>query len=153
MKKLGLLLAFLLLLTLCGCGKSSDMPFNGEISFHDITLTIPEKYIRDSTQSTEDSWLFERGWYSAQILLVRKDASADPEAAMESYRQYLTEQGASSQKTTFLGRDALHSTADQSGKAWREIFFYHNGSSYAVALRGGTEEEYQALLKSVGITE
>ena len=153
MKKLGVLLAFLLLLTLCGCGKSSDMPFNGEISFHDVTLTIPEKYIRDSTQSTDDSWLFERGWYSAQILLVRKDAAADPEAAMESYRQYLTEQGADSQKTTFLGRDALRSTADQNGKIWREVFFYHNGSSYAVALRGGTEEEFQALLKSVGITE
>ena len=56
-----LLALFLLaatMLCLVGCRsffnlpQDGGMPFNGPITFHELALTIPDGFIRDSTQST-----------------------------------------------------------------------------------------------------
>ena len=60
--------AISLLLLLCfaaalfsGCAfENVRMPFNGKIEFHDITAVIPSDFIRDSTQSKDDLWVFEK---------------------------------------------------------------------------------------------
>ena len=66
-----------LLTFLSGCIGSSKMPFNGDITFHEITLTVPERFIRDSTESNDDLWVFEHDGYSEYILISRTDASSD----------------------------------------------------------------------------
>ena len=58
MKKL-LIVIFTLsfLFSFSGCSGGTKMPFNGKIEFHEISLVVPERFVRDSTQSTEDLWL------------------------------------------------------------------------------------------------
>lgn len=134
-----------------GCGLISGvrMPFNGDITFHDITATVPESFIRDSTQSNNDMWIFESGNYSEYIIISRTDITKDTDTALNDYVDYMIEQGAESQRGTFLYTDAVLSTYTKDGKYCQEILFAYNGSFYAVALRGGTEEEFQSLLDTV----
>lgn len=112
---------------------------------------IPEKFIRDSTQSTEDLWIFEHGNYAEYIIISRKDINGDTVASLENYVDYMKEQGATSEITTFLEKDAVHSTYNLADIFCQEILFAHDGSFYAVALRGGTEEDFKNLLDTVNI--
>lgn len=140
----------LIALILSGCNVSK-MPFNGDISFHDLSLTIDKRFIRDSTQSTRDLWIFEHGGYSEYVILSRQDAPADVTASLEDYAAYLTEEGAEAELTEFLGCEAVSSSYTKDGKACREILFAYSGSLYAIALRGGDEEGFRALTDSVRI--
>ena len=155
-----LLVLFLLaVMTFCfvGCRSFFDlpqdggMPFNGPITFHELALTIPKNFIRDSTQSTQDAWLFEKGFYSRMIILTRNDQSGDVEAGLDSYRERMKEIGAASERTTFLELPAVHSTYTKDGTYCQEILFIYHGSYYAIALRGGDEAEFQDLLATVSI--
>lgn len=148
MKKLCVLFAFVLLL-LTGC--NSSMPFNGETAFHSITLTVPDDFIRDSTQSTEDFWVFECDNYSKCILLSRSDASGDARQICEDYVELMQERGTDSQIITFLNNDAVHSTYYQDDLFCQEIVFVYDNSSYAVALRGGTEEEFIKIMGTIAL--
>lgn len=137
----------LLSLMLSACG-GSNMPFNGEVSFHGIALTIPEDYIRDSTESTKDLWVFEKGFYSRYIILSRKDGNGDA-AAVDSYAAYLTEQGVQVQQGRFLDQKALLSGWYEGEMFCQELFFIWDGSFYAISLRGGTEADFDELIQSV----
>jgi hypothetical protein len=152
LKKTVLILAALLLL-LCGCGRSSRMPFNGQVTFHEITATIPDSFVRDSTQSSDDLWVFEHGGYSKMILLSRTDVAGDADAALDDYVAYMQSLGADAERGRFLNADAVHSTYTRDGQYCQEILFVYQGSFYAVALRGGTEEEFQSLLDEVNTPE
>ena len=145
----------LLMAVLLFCGFSfpffSDMPFNGDVAFHKIALTIPRSYIRDSTRSSDDFWVFEKGLYSNMIMLSRKDLEGNLNAVLENYISYLSEQGVESVRTDFLEMEAVHSFKLEEEMAWREMLFVHEGSIYAVAMRGGEDAEFEALLDSVSI--
>lgn len=138
---------------LTGCINRSDMPFNGDIRFHDLTLTIPKDYIRDSTESTEDLWVFEKGFYSQYIIITRNDIQGDATESLNSYAEYLTEQGVQVRRETFLETEALISSWTNGDLFCQELMFACNGSLYAVSLRGGTEEEFQSLIRTIGIAE
>ena len=144
-----IVLAFLLAVCPAGLTEHSTMPFNGEITFHKISLTIPDNYIRDSTQSTADFWVFEKGFYSQYIMLSRKDLQGHTDDVLNNYADYLRAQGVNSQRDTFLQTEAVRSESSQQGMVWREMLFAHEGSLYAVAMRGGTAEEMQTLLDTV----
>lgn len=62
-KTLAFSLILLVLFVSSGCF-GIQMPFNADIQFHDIALTVPERFIRDSSQSKEDLWVFEHDNYS-----------------------------------------------------------------------------------------
>lgn len=143
------LLIVLCALQPCALAAVKDMPFNGDVCFHDICVSIPDAYIRDSTQSTADFYLFERGWFSSVIMLSREDAPDDPEGWIEGYRVYLQSQGASSEWTEFQGMRALESQQLRGGVLWQEMYFACEGSLYAVAVNGGSEAEFAALLDTV----
>ncbi len=131
--------------------RDGGMPFNGPITFHELTLTIPNSFIRDSTQSTQDAWLFEKGFYSRMIILTRNAQSGDVEASLDSYRDRMKELGAVSERTTFLDLPAVHSTYTKDGTYCQEILFIYHNSYYAIALRGGDEAEFRNLLATAGI--
>lgn len=153
-KRLAIILCLSVAMLLFGCTSAgyTQMPFNGDIQFHDITLTVPDSFIRDSAGSDEDLWAFEKGMYSQIILVSRSDLSSKPAAALESYVAYMQSVGAESELTTFRGNDAVLSKYEKDGKYCQEILFNHNGSTYAVALRGGTEAEFQTLVDTVELT-
>ena len=82
MKRVMLIVMILaMIIVLWGCSLGIDMPFNGVVSFHEITITIPSDFIRDSTQSNPDLWCFEKNRYSQMIILQRKDAGRDVSAS------------------------------------------------------------------------
>ena len=65
MKKiLSVILLVSVLLTLAGCSGMGRMPFTGDIEFHDIALTVPEKFIRDAAKSDQDKWIYEYNSYA-----------------------------------------------------------------------------------------
>ena len=150
MKRVMLIVMILaMIIVLWGCSLGIDMPFNGVVSFHDITITIPSDFIRDSTRSNQDQWCFEKDRYSQMIILQRKDAGSDVSATLDDYVVYMTEQGCSSQRTTFRDLDAVRTTYTKDGQFCQEVLFCLNESLYAIALRGGTEDSFAALLDSV----
>lgn len=148
MKKImpAVLLALCILLTSCSL---TDMPFNGPIEFHDLAMTIPEKFVRDSVQSTDDLWIFEYDQFSEYILISRKESSADVKTTLEKNMEYMVGEGAQCQLVTFLGVDALMSTYTLDEVFCQEMLLPCNGLFYAVALRGGTEADFQALLDTI----
>ena len=146
-----LLLVLLMMFGLTGCGFLSDMPFNGEIEFHDLSVTIPASFIRDSTQSDDDLWLFEKGFYDQLIILSRQDLDGEEAATLDDYAAYLTEQGVEVSRTTFLQHDAVHSAYTREEQFCQEIVFIHNDSIYALALRGGTAEEFTDFINTASL--
>jgi len=148
------ILCIALLLTCAGCMFSTpDMPFNGDITFHEITMTIPTRFIRDSTQSTDALWIFEQGNYSEYIILSYKVANGDTEEALPSYVEYMEGNGANSQIISFRGNDAVISVYNMDGVFCQEILFIHQDAYYAIALRGGTEEGFAELTDTIQLTE
>lgn len=147
-----LTLTVILVGSLTGCGFGSDMPFNGDVCFHEMNVTIPTSFIRDSTQSNDDLWLFEKDRYSELIILSRKDITSEESAALDSYAAYMQEQGVDVSHETFLDMAAIHSTYTRDGVFCQEMLFAYNGSFYAIALRGGTKEAFRSLLNSVSIS-
>ena len=149
-----LLPVLLAVMLFCGAQASAgDMPFNGEMAFHKISLAVPESFIRDSTQSTDDFWVFEKGWYSQYIMLSCSALNSDAGAYLDGYMKYLHAQGADSHREDFLGLEAVRSSQMDGGRNWQELMFVHDGSVYAVALQGGTEDAFSALLDTVAVHE
>lgn len=157
MKKLNICLILLTALLTCSlvgcCLPSSDMPFNGEVDFHELHITIPESYIRDSTQSHKDLWTFEQNGYDKVIILSRQDLSGDANTLLDGYVEVMLERQATSQRTTFCHQDAVHSTYTKDDVYCQEMLFVYNGSIYAIALRGGTEEDFFDILSSASLAE
>ena len=137
------------LISLASCGLGSDMPYNGDVTFNDITVSIPQKFIRDSTQSTNDLWFFEKGFYKQLIILSRNDLGGEVDEVLDGYVDYMKSMECDSKRTTFAGCEAVHTTYTRDGQFCQEMLFVHNSSTYAIALRGGTEEEFKSLLDSV----
>lgn len=146
-----LALCLVLIAVLAGCFQNrSDMPFNGDITFHAIKLTIPTEYIRDSTQSTDDVWMFEQGWYKKTIILLHRQIQEEPEAYLAAYSSAMEGQGVQVESTAFQGLKATRCSATkEDGMFWQEFAFVYNGSFYAVAMFGTTEADFDALLDSI----
>lgn len=131
----------------------STMPFNGNIEFHKISLYIPEKFIRDSTQSSKDLWVFEHDNYSEYIIIIRKDLNGDASSTLRNYAEYMKENNVDSSLKPFLNNDAVFSTYYKDDVFCQEVLFAYENSTYAVALRGGNENDFNELLNSIVLTE
>lgn len=132
---------------------SKTIPYNGDIEFHSISLTVPERFIRDSTQSNEDMWIFERGFYSEYILISRRDANGEGNEKLESYKAFLLENGSSCETVTFLEMEAILCNYYQEEVFCQEIVFVYDDAVYAVALRGGKEESFSEITDSIKLVD
>ena len=103
-----LLLTAAAIIPLSGCQRI-NMPFNGKITFHDITAVIPKDFIRDSTSSNEDLWVFEKGMYSETIIISRQDLQGDAIKVLDDYVELMLERGAESSRGKYLYTDAVMS--------------------------------------------
>ncbi len=134
-----------LTISLCGCngGSDTDMPFNGDVYFHDISITIPEDYIRDSTQSNDDFWIFEHGGYKKYIMLSIEPAE---DKSLEKYAASMESVGAECEYVSNDVVDAVISrVTNKDNEYCQELYFIYKGSRYAVAARGQTDEEFMDL--------
>ncbi len=150
MKKLiAVALALLTLVSLAACGRGSRMPFNGDITFHELTMTVPDSFIRDSTQSDDNGWVFEKGGYKQMIIVTRSERTQDADTTLQSYAESMTEVGATTEITEYLGCKGVRSAYTRNEMFCQEMLFIHGTSIYAIALRGGTEAEFDDLLGTV----
>ncbi|MBQ3101129.1 MAG: hypothetical protein IJC50_09075 [Clostridia bacterium] len=154
MKRL-IVLMFVIILCLSGCisKQTLTMPFNGDVKFYDVSLTIPEDFIRDSTQSDENGWVFEKNYYSQMIIITRSNVVGDVGELLDGYMEQMHQMEFESQRTTFRERDAVLSEYTLNEQYCREMCFPHEDSLYFVALRGGTEEEFYTLLDTIVFLE
>ena len=150
-----ILLALSLLLLTCGCIDRQDMPFNGKVSFYDIEVTVPDRFVRDSFSSTDEMWIFEYDRYSEYILIYAAESSSasSPHSGLEKYMNTMLSRNAESEIIPFLDREAVISSYYKEDLYCREIFFYHNGYAYSVALRGGTDEAFAEIADSIKIAD
>lgn len=125
----------------------TDMPFNGNITFHGIKLTVPQSFIRDSGQSNQDFWIFERDWYSAVLLISRSDDADN--SGMEEYTSFMESIGAEISHEPFMNTQASIFSYFIEDTYCLEIMFPHQGSLYAISLRGGDEAEFRSILAGV----
>ena len=143
-----IMFVFIIVFSLSACLR---MPFNGEIVFHDISLTVPERFVRDSTQSDDDLWVFEHDNYSEYIIISHSDITSEVKSALTDYSEYMKENGAESEKTFFLDNYAVLSTYYKDNKICYEILFAYNDCFYAVALRGGTQDGFDEITDTVSL--
>ena len=139
-------LAIIFVFSLSAC---SQMPFNGDIEFHDISLTIPERFIRDSTQSNDNLWVFECDNYSEYIIISRKDVTGETQSALADYAEYMKESGAESEIVSFLNDKAVLSAYYKDDEFCQEILFAYRNSFYAVALRGGSQNDFAEITNTI----
>lgn len=144
-----LIVIILMANVLTGCS-TLDMPYNGKAKFQDIEVMIEEDFIRDSTNSVEDFWVFERNNYEEYILLSRRDVDGDAQKGLEEYVDYMKEEGVDCEIRPFSSMDAVFATYTNTDNEYcQEILFAYKGSYYAIALRKGTEERFQKLVNSI----
>ena len=148
---LGLVLLTVLLNGLTSC-VNPGMPMNGKANFHDITITIPGSFARDAMQSYEDFWIFNNEDDKQMILMSYREITGDQEALLANYVADIKARGGQTTSESFLQMECVLATYTIEDVFCQEIVFAYGGSFYAVALRGGTQEEFQSLLETVGLS-
>ena len=134
---------------LSSCGKGSETSSGGKLSFHDITAVIPEGFTWVSSESTDDLWVFEKGGYEEVLIFSRNDFEKTASDTLLGLMDFYNSTGGSAELGAYLGGDALMASYEQDGLYCREITFIYGNSLYAIALRGGTQEDFNALLRGV----
>lgn len=143
------ILSLMMVFAFVGCKGKSKMPFNGTVTFHSMSVEIPEDFIRDSARSSEDLWAYEQGGYKKSILISRNDITVEPSALLESYGAYIVENGGNAEITSFQEQAAVRLNYQKDELFCREMMFCYGGSAYSIAMRGGTAEEFSTLLDTV----
>jgi len=151
-KRLISLIAMLMVMlaVLCSCGTGSRMPFNGKVEFHGIEITIPDSYVRDSTQSNDDMWVFEQGNYSKYIIMSCKTAE-DGSDHIVSYSSFIVNMGGTVEYVEFMGHNGMCAVYEKDNETCYETLFVIDDEVYSIALRGGDEVEYMELMDTVKI--
>lgn len=146
MKYAALVLA-VLLTVLTGCGSMMSMPFNGDITFHEVSMTVPETFIRDSAVSNEDLWAFERDNYEQIILLSRADTSEDAQERIEAF--YSSIGGTATKYEQY--ECAYRAAYTKDDVLCQEVMFVYGENLYTITLRGAEAAEFEELLKTVTV--
>ncbi len=138
------------LIFLVGC-QSLSMPFNGDITFHNISLTIPSDFVRDSIQSNNNLWVFEKEDYKQIIILSHKELTQDGDTTLEEYGTFITQQGGQAKAVNYSGCNALILTYMKEDVFCQELILIYKDIVYDVALRGAQTEDFEALLNTFSI--
>ena len=130
------------------------MPFNGDVTFHDMSVTIPESFIRDSTQSSEDVWIFERKNYTDYIMLFR--GALEMQGGLttpENYCEIMQSGGAESEVIDFQGLPCVYTVSiANNGMYATEAVVFVNDTTYALTMCTKNEadmEEYGTIYESL----
>ena len=130
------------------------MPFNGEVTFHDMNVTIPSSFIRDTTQSSDDIWVFECNNYKSYIMLIH--GALEMQGGMTSPEEYcesLQSTGAASEVTSYRGYPCVYTTSvTNNGMYATEAVFFVGDTSYALTMCTTDEDdmaEYQTVYASL----
>ena len=144
-----ILLMAICMIVLTGCGMDngmSDMPFNGEVFFHDLSIEIPEDFIRDSTKSNENQYVFEKDNYNVVIVLSKQNTNG------YSLRNIVN--GAESENGTVLNYDDEYTTCDIEYILSDGTYSYthsqiYNDDRYQIIVQGKNEADVKSVYDTV----
>ena len=77
-----------------------------------MNVTIPSSFIRDTTQSSDDIWVFECNNYKSYIMLIH--GALEMQGGMTSPEEYcesLQATGATSEVTSYRGYPCVYTTS------------------------------------------
>ncbi len=149
---LSILVCAIMLISFSACDSSeryTDMPINGEMAFHDIIFTIPDDFVSDTTQSSEDFWVFERGFYSEYFFISRKDNDGNAYETIAGYSNFINQSGGTATVGEFIGKDAVLCSYTKDGLYCQELMFEYGDSIYDITLRNGDSEMMGGIMDSV----
>ena len=152
-----IILSFIMLLSFTACSfgvkEQTDMIFNGNVQFHGMKIIIPDDFVKDSNESTDELWVFEKGNYDEYILLSYKTPE-DPSSAMHAYADSISEKGANIQDGWFIDDEAIMASyTSNDDKETYEIMFAHGDGLFSIAYRGGTQDDIYAITDTVKFGE
>lgn len=123
-----------------------NMPLTGSVKFWDINLDLPKEYVRDSTCSTIDEFIYESGNYKKYIVLTYAYSGYD----MEDYYDLMSDRGCDVEYRDILSSKSVVSRwYDDEDKYRQEVYMKVKGGTYAIMLCGGDEEEFEALIEEI----
>lgn len=151
MKKLIVPIIIILTLIICtGCNKYPDEPFNGEVEFGELTLTIPDTYIRDTTvQGYEEGVAkrWEKDNYKSTVTISRHEKYDLTPEIMEqiTYNQetQIALDGVQSEAIDLFGHPALENTFDVEDGEMKYLIFSTSNYNYEFSVQGDTSDYIQ----------
>lgn len=159
MKKLIIPIIIILSLVICtGCvNKYPDEPFNGEVEFGELTLTIPDDYVRDTTVQGYDEGVakrWEKDNYKSIVTISRHEKYDLTPEAMEQIRYnqetQLALNGVQSEETELFGNVALENTFDVEGGSMEYLIFSTDNYTYEFSVQGDISD-YEQIKNSIMI--
>ena len=165
MKKLLITAAMLVLSTvlLSGCGAAREKyyksleqyPNSGEIEFGDITLTIPDGYIRDSTmEGTKEGYArrWEKGMYKKIVTISKHspyEISEETIGYIEENQKEISSTGEIEiQLIDFNGGKAIESRIPMEDGELVYLIFNTEETGYDFSVQGNTED-YEMIRDSI----
>jgi len=157
MKKL--IIPIIIIITLMVCTSCVDKypnePFNGEVEFSELTLTIPDDYVRDTTVQGYDEGVakrWEKDNYNS-IVTISKHEKYDltPEAIEQlTYNQetQLALNGVQSEEIELFGNVALENTFDVDGGSMKYLIFSTDNYTYEFSVQGDISD-YEQIKNSI----
>ena len=147
----------LLILTTCvGCNKYPNEPFNGEVEFGDITITIPDTYIRDTTvqgykEGVAKRW--ERDNYKSIVTISRHEKYELTDETMQQivYNQQtqMAVGTVQAEKITFFDKVALQTTFEiEDEQEMKYLIFSDNEYTYEFSVQGDISD-YETIKSSI----
>lgn len=149
-----------ILITSCGMSKEEyeesleKYPNSGEIEFGDITLTIPDGYIRDTTmKGTEEGVArrWEQGNYKKIVTISiheQYDINEETLAQIKSNQEGFSTGDVSAQLVEFNGAKAIESHIPVEDDEMVYLIFNAEGLTYEFSVQGDTSE-YEAIRDSI----
>lgn len=157
MKKL--IIPIIIIITLMACTSCVDKypnePFNGEVEFSELTLTIPDDYVRDTTVQGYDEGVAKR-WEKdnyKSIVTISKHEKYDltPEAIEQlTYNQQTQMATGEVQSSTidFLDNIALENTFEVDNGEMKYLIFSTDNYIYEFSVQGDTSD-YEQIKNSI----
>ena len=157
MKKL--IIIIIIIITLMACTSCVDKypnePFNGKVEFSELTLTIPDDYVRDTTVQGYDEGVAKR-WEKdnyKSIVTISKHEKYDltPEAIEQlTYNQQTQMATGEVQSSTidFLDNIALENTFEVDNGEMKYLIFSTDNYIYEFSVQGDTSD-YEQIKNSI----
>ena len=157
MKKL--IIPIIIIITLMACTSCVDKypnePFNGKVEFSELTLTIPDDYVRDTTVQGYDEGVAKR-WEKdnyKSIVTISKHEKYDltPEAIEQlTYNQQTQMATGEVQSSTidFLDNIALENTFEVDNGEMKYLIFSTDNYIYEFSVQGDTSD-YEQIKNSI----
>lgn len=157
MKKL--IIPIIIIITLMVCTSCADKypnePFNGEVEFSELTLTIPDDYVRDTTVQGYDEGVTKR-WEKdnyKSIVTISKHEKYDltPEVMEQlTYNQQTQMATGEVQSSTiyFLDNIALENTFEVDNGEMKYLIFSTDNYIYEFSVQGDISD-YEQIKNSI----